>query len=323
MKKTIRKTFLYLILTIAVALVVYVQAPDDMIPVADMDLSGILPEALQQQTSTSSDDQEWYLCESIGDAGETLREAMKERKTKITIMLSGEDSKESDYNSVFSEIYDTALEHTGNGDEGDFLKWHLNKVSVTYAKSTSTFEISVAYLDNASMEEQVAQAIEAVEKEIPVTSEDSTYDKIYAIYDYLANRISYDKEDQSTLPHTAYDAVVNGKAVCQGYATLFYRILLDYGIDNRIIVSDTHAWNLVCVDGQYYECDLTWDSQGVQKGDSYAYFLKADLSGDDAHTWKTQAMDEEVCQLTRSDLDYSGPESEKSGFGFRQVIFGK
>jgi hypothetical protein len=154
------------------------------------------------------------------------------------------------------------------------------------------------------MEDQTTKAIKAVEKSLPITSKDSTYEKIYTIYDYLANHITY-VQDKTNLSHTAYNAIVNGKAVCQGYATLFYRMLLDYGIDNRLIASSTHAWNLVKVGGKYYECDLTWDSQGVQEGDPYEYFLKADLSsGDTSHNWKSSSMDSSVYTLARASSDY-------------------
>jgi hypothetical protein len=261
----------------------------------------------------ASPDEVCEVCDDTGAAGITLREAFRERKTQITLMISGEDISESDYNDVFEQIYDIALEHTGVGDEGDYLKWHLSKISVTYAKSSSTFEITADYLDDASMEDETTQAVETAEESLPITSDDSAYDIIYTIYDYIANNVTYDEEDESDLPHTAYDAAVNGRAVCQGYAMLFYRILLDYGIDNRIIVSETHAWNLVYLDGEYYECDVTWDSQEVQAGNKYAYFLKADLSGGNkVHYWKSDALDNDVYALNRSGTDY-GEDGSDSG----------
>jgi transglutaminase/protease-like cytokinesis protein 3 len=300
-------------LTFVVSLLIYVQKPDDSVAVEELGFTNLLDDTNQQEQSASAD-QVWEVCEDTEDAGASLREALRERKTKITLMLSEENEEdESDYNEVFDRIYNVALEHTGVGDEGDYLKWHLSKISVTYAQSSDTFEISTTYLDDASMEEETSRAVKEVEDSLSISSEDSTYDKIYSIYDYLAKHITYDEEDESNLPHTAYDAAVNGKAVCQGYATLFYRILLDYGIDNRMVVSETHAWNLVLLDGEYYECDLTWDSQEVQAGNEYAYLLKADLSeGNTAHNWKTDALDSEVLALDRSSSDY---DEENAGDG--------
>jgi hypothetical protein len=290
-----------------------------MVSVTDISFGSLLPESLQQG-ETSSENQEWYLCDSTEDAGDDFREALKDRKTDIKIMFSEDNAEEDDYNALFNNIYNNALEHTGKGNEGDYLKWHLSQISASFVKSSNTFEITVAYLDDASMEEQTTQAIEKLEETLAILSGDSTYNKIYTIYDYLANYITYDKEDTSNLPHTAYDAIVNGKAVCQGYAMLFYRVLLDYGIENRIVVSDTHAWNLVYLDGEYYECDLTWDSQGVQEGLDYEFFLKADLTeGNSAHEWKTDALDESVMELARADTDYSEESPQESGHSIKSV----
>jgi hypothetical protein len=312
MIKRIKKAGIFLLLSFAVSFLIYAQKPDDSVSVSNLDFASLLSSDTQEQDSSSAD-QVWEVCDSTQDAGETLREAFRERKTKITLMLSEEDSQGDDYNNTFEQIYDIALEHTGTGDEGDYLKWNLNEISVTYAKSSSTFEVLVAYLDDADMEAQTSEAVKAVEQSLQIAGEDSAYDKIYSIYDYLANNITYDKQDESNLPHTAYDAIVNGRAVCQGYAMIFYRILLDYGIDNRIIVSDTHAWNLVDLDGEYYECDLTWDSQEAEEGNPYFYFMKADLSeGNTSHDWKKDVLDGEVLTLDRASTDYETDEDEST-----------
>lgn len=74
--------------------------------------------------------------------------------------------------------------------------------------------------------------------------------------------------------HTAYNALVKGKAVCQGYVSLFYRLILEYDIDSRMITGTSfgkkHAWNIVKLDGSWYHLDTTWASTA----DTYDYFLK-------------------------------------------------
>lgn len=42
--------------------------------------------------------------------------------------------------------------------------------------------------------------------------------------------------------------MINKTAVCQGYASLFYRLALDAGVDTRVISGEAggpHAWNIV------------------------------------------------------------------------------
>lgn len=99
------------------------------------------------------------------------------------------------------------------------------------------------------------------------------YDKILSAYDYICdNTIYYDNAD-SYEPHSAYGALVSGKAVCEGYAKA-YKLLLDkMGIANYIVINSTHAWNVVSCDGSWYFVDVTnGDFNGC-----YAYFM---LGGD-------------------------------------------
>ena len=71
-------------------------------------------------------------------------------------------------------------------------------------------------------------------------------------------------DDNYKLKYTAYAAMCNGTAVCQGYSNLLYRMLLEAGVDCRIIsgigVSGGHAWNIVRLGDLYYNVDATWDS---------------------------------------------------------------
>jgi hypothetical protein len=318
MKNTKRQMSLMIILSLMLSVLSpMLTYAEEAIFVTEIDYSNL--NAGKDEASVSGG-QVSYECDTVQDAGEKLREGLKNRKSEIAITLSKEAAGTSDCNAVFDSIYAIALEHTGEGDEGDYLKWHLRKLSASYAPSSNTYKLSVTYMSDASMEQKTTKAVEKVEQELQIDKNASAFEKILIIYDYLAENISYDHKDTSNLPHTAYDAIVNGKAVCQGYATLFYRLLLDYGVDNRIIVSTTHAWNLVGINGEYYECDLTWDSEGVQEGRSYEYFLRSDLSWEKTdHVWRTQVLDKEVSKLARAESDYVEANLETASYIISKV----
>ncbi|MBD5158383.1 MAG: hypothetical protein HDT13_12220 [Butyrivibrio sp.] len=101
----------------------------------------------------------------------------------------------------------------------------------------------------------------------------SDYEKILSAYDYLCGRADYNNQSDSYEAHSAYGALVSGKAVCEGYAKA-YKLLLDkMGIPNYIVINSTHAWNVVMYNGEWYFVDVT-------NGDfnsCYAYFM---LGGD-------------------------------------------
>ena len=110
------------------------------------------------------------------------------------------------------------------------------------------------------------------------------YEKIVGVYDWICENVTYDYEHLSDpdyiLMRTAYGALINKSAVCQGYAVLLYRLLLELGIDNRVITGygngGYHAWNIVELDGFYYNGDATWDATWHQAGWDYQYFLRSD-----------------------------------------------
>ncbi|MCM1132309.1 MAG: hypothetical protein NC340_02445 [Ruminococcus flavefaciens] len=91
----------------------------------------------------------------------------------------------------------------------------------------------------------------------------SDYEKILYVHDYIIEHTVYDKEaaeaDSTKLAGTSYGCLVQGSAVCEGYAEAFQYIMNRIGIECGICTGSNHAWNYVNVNGEYYWIDLTWD----------------------------------------------------------------
>ena len=78
---------------------------------------------------------------------------------------------------------------------------------------------------------------------------------------------------------SAYSAVVNHETVCAGYARAFQFLLQQYGIPCYLCVGyagEPHAWNIVCLDGKYYNVDVTWDDTEEESGVSYDWYNRSD-----------------------------------------------
>mgnify|MGYP000090337698 FL=1 len=134
----------------------------------------------------------------------------------------------------------------------------------------------VSYLSSLEQEEKVDEEVSNLLKSLDLSNK-TDYQKVKAIYDYICSNVTYDHDnlnDESySLKYTAYAALINKTAVCQGYASLFYRLALDAGVDTRVISGEAggpHAWNIVKLNGKYYNLDSTWDAGRS----TYAYFLK-------------------------------------------------
>ncbi len=127
--------------------------------------------------------------------------------------------------------------------------------------------------DIPEMNDEFAESADKLIKSIP---EGSDYDKILYVHDYIVRNTEYDRkasDDNSTkLAGTAYGCLVEGKAVCSGYARAFQYIMNQIGIESGICTGSNHAWNYVKLDGEYYWLDTTWDDVN-ENYVSHTYFL--------------------------------------------------
>lgn len=122
-----------------------------------------------------------------------------------------------------------------------------------------------------------------VDKIIDAAPKNATdYELELYVNDYLVENCVYDKgaaETEGIAGHEndAYGALVEKKAVCEGYSRAFQLLCNRLGID-CISVSGTadgepHGWNNVKLDGEWYEVDVTWnDTDGDTEFPIYEYF---------------------------------------------------
>ena len=172
--------------------------------------------------------------------------------------------------------------HTKNPIEGDYLKFQYRQYKVTrYLVASGSrycylIFMDVVYMTDSAQEVAVSAAVSSLLGNLGVNSMDS-YSKIKTIYNWICQNVSYDYAHVGNTEYlkqfSAYGALIEGTAVCQGYAVLLYRLLLESGVDVRVIPGTgngaLHAWNIVELNGVYYNVDSTWDAGK----DLYGYFL--------------------------------------------------
>lgn len=91
----------------------------------------------------------------------------------------------------------------------------------------------------------------------------SDYDKFKAVTNWIVSNVRYDEDNETKYQHDLTGVVLDGLAVCDGYAGTFYYManavglnaLFEDGITNSNRIR--HAWNLVQIDGTYYYVDPT------------------------------------------------------------------
>ncbi|RXM73286.1 transglutaminase [Clostridium tetani] len=106
-----------------------------------------------------------------------------------------------------------------------------------------------------------------------ITNSMKDVEREIAIHDYLVKNAEYDVENYKkgiTVPenHNAYGVLVLGKGVCESYAKAFYTVAKVAGLEVKYVTgignnapgrSENHAWNMVKLDGEWYNVDVTWD----------------------------------------------------------------
>ena len=245
-------------------------------------------------------------------AAADLRKQMVSRSEELVVTLR---SASDDVETIALNLWNLALDHVeGSGTTGDYLRWQHTGMSgsvegesldsgyrytFTYVPDTRYFD-TIWFTTNAQEKALTNYIQNTILPQLSLGGK-TTYQKVQAIYNWITANVKYDyshMNDPTYWPqYTAYAAAVQKKAVCQGYANLFYRLANDAGIDCRIITGKAynddgtadHAWNIVRMEDEKYYClDATWDA-GL-KPEKYEYFLKGLTSFSKDHRAETDEL---------------------------------
>ena len=180
---------------------------------------------------------------------------------------------------------------------GNGYRFSSNSFSVVTIKPTYTMKGQELEAAKATFEQKVTDILSGI------TSAMSEYEKELYLHDRLAGMVTY---TGGTNAHNAYGALVEGKAVCGGYAESLQYLLQRVGIQSFLVEGtsidpatmrpENHEWNYVRIDGKYYHVDLTWDDQGERL--FHAYFNQTDAVIQEDHTIFETEYPRPVCNAT-------------------------
>ena len=243
--------------------------------------------------------------DAIKGLADISRKILVERKVepfivKIPVEIKA-DQKIADIENASNPFNDAVqketYKETGNPDEGQGLAQFLyargnlmnDKLDkITYDESSKSYK-GVFYYHTLSHKysERYSQTITKLKEIMDSLNLDgkSDYEKCIAIRKWIAKNVKYDdeffKNAESCPRKNAHDmtgAVLDGYAVCDGYAYLFHYManaaglltLVEHGV---LKGSGNHAWNLVQIDGTFYYTDCTGGISLDKNGEPTAEFL--------------------------------------------------
>lgn len=170
------------------------------------------------------------------------------------------------------------------------LFWYNGASTYTYTPNEEAgywqVEFTPVYrIETVGIEEKKAFVENAVRDFIEEHRNLSDWEKALAVYEFLIDNTIY---DHAYLGTTIYDFFSTGRGVCEGYARSASYILNRMGVEtiyvsgmgtNSAGITESHAWNIVKINGVYCQMDATWGDPVNDDGSqtkNFKYFLLSD-----------------------------------------------
>ena len=241
--------------------------------------------------------------------------------------------KLNNLNALNKDFLMNIQKHTNNYSE---MKFKINE----YQGDSKTIEYSFDEIY------AIIEKIEELTADIPENLDEAN--KFYAIYSRIIQMISYDhscireqeiaerekfnsndklkvavkkwekkQEEIRKKPAGLYGGLIEGRAICAGYALILNEALKYMGIkcqyikgiapvrkENKTKRIQAHAWNQVQIDGKWYNVDPTWDSAEFKICRKYKYMLLNDEDFSRTHRkfFEARTKTERKC---KNRFDYS------------------
>ncbi|MBR4096837.1 MAG: hypothetical protein IKK42_05995 [Oscillospiraceae bacterium] len=224
--------------------------------------------------------------------------AVERLKTDVPLSTVMDISAE-EYCEVYQQIYND--EHA---------LFYID-TKMQYAMNTSTKKIASAVIFYKYSDEKIAEMQKKIDDEVTkvlegITADMTEYDKVKYFYDYLASAAVYDESGENC--RDIYGVFVDRKAICGGYSKAFSHLCDKVGIETVTVTGDAdgeaHMWNMVKIDGQWYNIDITYAVTESELGSyvRYDYFCVTDEMLAD-----TRSVYEQIYtypKATATDCDY-------------------
>lgn len=196
-------------------------------------------------------------------------------------------------------------------------------IDSTYYTAEKLRTAKIVYRDGAEtdhsvvMENELDCAAGQILSAMPAGADD--FEKALFIHNYIIENCRYQIDGGAGYDATAYGCLVGGSAHCEGYAKAFAYLAQKAGIHSIVVTGVTddgenHAWNQVEIDGEWYNCDVTWDDTDVDDDKRHIYFLCNDEMFSQTHMAETNYFEPFYCisdensYFTRNDLVISSGE---------------
>lgn len=136
--------------------------------------------------------------------------------------------------------------------------------SLFYAPESEVSALKLNYVYEKEDADIKSAELELAASEIigKLPEDASDFDKAVFFHDSIVTGCNFSQIEEHV--NSAYGVLVSGYGQCEGYAAAMALLCDRAGIPNFIVCGtnekgETHAWNKVMIDGDWYNSDCTWD----------------------------------------------------------------
>lgn len=226
-----------------------------------------------------------------GEAEEYIANALRERESVINLELFQIPHDDIIY-IMRSVMFDNP----------DIFYVNASYIPYQYNKSTGIIStVTPQYIFTKSKIPSYIKKFNSSSKKLieGIDSSWSDYKKALIIHDRIIAHCKYKKENLKS--YTAYNVIVSGKGICEGYSRAYCYLLSLVGVDSKCINNESkaHCWNMVKISGKWYHVDVTSDDPvpDLTGYVSHKYFLINDT--------KLKSYKSKEHTGYKSDLSYS------------------
>lgn len=227
------------------------------------------------------------------DAGKRVVQVENKKELYKDIGYRIKDHEEDVYYDTYTSVWNNSVMdryrfYCNKEDllaSGEYQRYYVEDINITVEKGyfPDGHNVRVHMQFNYKFSKEEVDAFYQEMRDIAQKlKKDSDFESVKAAYDYIINRVDYDYDYNNYLD---YEGFRDGVMVCSGYSMALFHLLVDMDIPVRMVNGycteeeksvTAHAWNVVKIDGKWYNVDATWDDPGEEKDIQYQYFLKSD-----------------------------------------------
>ncbi len=184
--------------------------------------------------------------------------AVKNAFSKEKISGSGEKTVDlSEHGLTVENLMDVVYYVQSYNPQLFYVNWN----HVSYMTSGRTGKVVDVTLNCTSAVSQY-DAVMAKAKQIvaEANKKSNLFERELYIHDWLVKNIKYDKTTENCA--NMYGALIEGKALCEGYSRTFQYLMNQIGIETVLITGyagEGHMWNMIKLYGDHYFVDVTHD----------------------------------------------------------------